>query len=92
MARELMTLRLDTAVRRRLGSAARRSGRTASELARSALEAYLDREDGRQEAPYELVRDLVGCVRGGDPRRSTRGARGIAAALKKRAATRGPRR
>ena len=92
MARELMTLRLDAAIRRRLGSVARRSGRTPSELARKALEAFLEREDARQEAPYELVRDLVGCVRGSDPGRSTRGARSIATALRKRAATRRPRR
>lgn len=84
MPREIMTLRLDRSTRRRLDAVARRSGRTPSAVARAALESWLDGDDGRvAEMPHALVADLIGCVSGGDPRRSTRGARAIADALRR---------
>lgn len=84
-----MTIRLDTSTRRRLASVAKRRGRTASALARDALEAWLASEAGvGGGGPYEAVADLIGCVRGGDPGRSTRGGRAIAAALRARRARR----
>lgn len=80
-----MTIRLDPSTRRRLTSVAKRRGRTASAVARDALEAWLVSEEGSAGAgPYEVVADLVGCVRGGDPGRSARGGRAIAAALRAR--------
>ena len=85
MPREVMTMRLDRTTRRRLDAIARRSGRTPSAVARAALDAWLDGEEGRAgENPYALVADLLGCVSGGDPARSTRGARAIAEALRQR--------
>jgi hypothetical protein len=80
-----MTMRLDAATRLRLRAVARRRGRTPSEIARSALEAWLDGELGLAGAsPQEAMADLIGSVRGGAPGRSTRGARGIAKAIRAR--------
>jgi len=73
-----MTIRLDPETRLRLASASRRRGRTPSAVARAALAAWLDGEEGAAGlAPYEAVVDLLGCVRGGDPKRSTRRVREI---------------
>lgn len=55
------------------------------ERVRGALvagQSAICREAGR--SAYDTVVDLVGTAEGGDPRRSTRGARQIAAELKKR--------
>jgi len=72
-----MTIRLDPETRLRLASASRRRGRTPSAVTRAALAAWLDGEEGAAGlAPYEAVVDLLGYVRGGDPGRSTRRARG----------------
>lgn len=87
MPRDLMTIRLDRSTRRRLGVVARKRGRTASEVARAALDVWLDAEEGQAGTnPYLAVADLIGCVRGGDPGRSTRGAAVIAKTLRRRAA------
>ena len=85
MAREsMMTIRLDRRTRVKLDSAARRRGRTPSAVARAAIEAWLySDEDAAGAAPYDAVVDLIGCVRGGDPGRSTTGARVIADRLRK---------
>jgi len=80
-----MTIRLDPETRFRLASASRRRGRTPSAVARAALTAWLDGEEGTAGlAPYEAVVDLIGCVRGGDPKRSTRGVREIRDARRSR--------
>lgn len=80
-----MTLRLDRPIRLRLAAAARRRGRTPSDLARAALEAWLDTQDGQAGAsPYEALADLIGSVRGADRARSPRGTRAIAAAIRSR--------
>jgi len=85
MARASMTIRLDPQTRIRLASASRRRGRTPSALARAALTAWLDGEEGTAGmAPYEAVVDLIGCVRGGDPKRSIRRASEIRDALRRR--------
>jgi hypothetical protein len=85
MPKEVMTVRLDRRVRLRLAAAARRRGRTASDLTRAALEDWLDAQEREPGAtPYEAAVDLIGSVRGGDKRRSQRGARAIAAALRGR--------
>jgi hypothetical protein len=76
MAREVMTLRLDRALRRRLRAAAGRRGATPSAAARVALEGWLQAEEGEAQArPFEALADLIGTVGRGNPRRSSRGAR-----------------
>lgn len=93
MARNLMTIRVEPRTRARLAAAAKRSGRTPSAVARIALDAWLDGEGrARSAAPYETVADLIGCIQGEDPKRSTRGARRIAEALRARGAASARRR
>jgi predicted DNA-binding protein len=86
MPREVLTIRLETETRRRLSSVARRRGRTPSAIVRTAIEAWLDAEEGRPTgtSAYDVVADLVGCVKGNDRLRSTRGARAVAASLRRR--------
>ncbi len=84
-----MTVRLDRPIRLRLTAAARRRGRTPSDLARAALTAWLDAQDGQAGAsPYEALADLIGSVRGADKARSQRGARAIAAEIRSRRSSR----
>ena len=83
MAQDMLTVRIDRRVRRRLAQLAQRRGRTSSELARAAIEAWLDEAEGSgSESPYEAILDLIGCVDGGDPYRSTRRGRDIADMLR----------
>lgn len=85
MPRDVMAIRVDRKTRMRLVAASRRQGRTPSALARAALDAWLDAERERAgRAPYEAMSDLIGCVRGGDPMRSTRGGRWIGELLRGR--------
>jgi predicted DNA-binding protein len=67
-----MALRLDDQTRLRIARLAARRGTTRSALVREAITALVEREE-RQAAvrPYDLVKDLLGSVRGGDPDRST---------------------
>jgi hypothetical protein len=93
MARDLMTIRVEPRTRARLAVAARRSGRTPSAVARLALDAWLDGEGvARAAAPYDAMADLIGCIRGGDAKRSTRRARAIAEGLRARGASKARRR
>jgi len=63
--RTLVSLRLDDSLRRRLALAARRRGRTPSELVRTAIEFWLEHEEGQtRAAPGEALAELVGCVSG----------------------------
>ncbi len=65
MPRDLMTVRLDSAMRVRLRAAAARRGLTSSAAMRLALEAWLAAEEARSEArPYEELADLLGCADG----------------------------
>ncbi len=81
-----MTLRLKRETRRRLNAVARSSGRTASDVARRALEGWLQAEEASESrAPYDSLAHLVGCIDGGDPGRSTRGVASIAALLRAKA-------
>jgi len=85
MPREVMTVRLDRRMRLRLSAVAKRRRLTPSAAARLALEAWLEAEDATASArPYEQIKDLVGSVRGGDRRRSSRSTRAVADMLKKR--------
>lgn len=86
MPRETVTIRLDATTRRRLAAIARRRRRTPSALMRGAVEAWLatEGESDNGTTAFDAIADLVGCVQGGDPRRSTRGAAEIAALLRGR--------
>lgn len=85
MARDMMTIRIDPVTKRRLGAAARRRGGTASDVARRALVTWLDREEGQAtEQPFRAISDLIGCVEGGDPGRSTRDVASIVRTAKAR--------
>ncbi len=89
MAREVMTIRLDRAFRLRLQAAARRRSVTPSAAARVALEGWLRTEERQAEArPFDALADLIGCVRGGDRGRSTRGRDWISHQLKSRRGSR----
>ena len=78
MARDVMAVRLDRPTRRRLQAAATRRRLTPSAATRAALEDWLEAEERSEDGrPYEAMVDLVGCVRGGDRLRSSRGARWI---------------
>jgi hypothetical protein len=70
MRRELMTLRLDGALRSRLDLAARRRRTTASAAARMALEGWVEAEEREAGSkPFDAIVDLIGSVRRG-PRRA----------------------
>jgi len=85
MAKAVMTVRIDWRMRLRLAAGARRRGRTPSDVARAALEDWLDAQDAETDAtPYQSVANLIGSVRGGDRGRSQRDARSIAAAPRRR--------
>jgi hypothetical protein len=78
MARDLMTIRLDSTLRVRLRIAASRRALTPSAALRLALDSWLAAEDARSGArPYEALADLLGCVEG--PRDLPRVTRGRAA-------------
>lgn len=87
-----MTVRIDPATRLRLRALARRHRRTTSDLARTAIEAWMDHAEALAGAsPYEALQDLLGCVTGGDPGRSSRGAAWITAELRRKTRKRTPR-
>jgi Arc/MetJ-type ribon-helix-helix transcriptional regulator len=73
MPRDLMTIRLDSSQRRRLAAMARRRNRSVSELARSAIQSWLDAEAGKI-APVAAIEELIGSLAGGAPGRSTSSA------------------
>jgi Arc/MetJ-type ribon-helix-helix transcriptional regulator len=66
-----ITLRLDPELRRRVDRIARQRRTTASNVIREAITTLVERER-RAVTPYESIKDLIGSVRGGDPKRSTR--------------------
>ncbi|MFI5119758.1 MAG: ribbon-helix-helix protein, CopG family [Thermoanaerobaculia bacterium] len=67
-----MALRLDDQTRRRIARLAARRGTTRSALVREAIAALVEKEERRAEVrPHDLVKDLLGSVRGGVPDRST---------------------
>lgn len=63
MPRELLAVRLDASERARLLQVARLQRRSASELVREALSAWIARHE-REALFGELARDLIGCVAG----------------------------
>ena len=78
-----LTLRLDPKTRQRIARLARRKSLSTSEVIRQAIAAWVDRQEPIA-SPYEAMMDLIGVVRGGDPKRSERTGRRFAALLKRR--------
>jgi predicted DNA-binding protein len=64
-----ITLRLDPEIRRRVTRIAKRKRTTTSNVLREAIATWVEREDSAV-TPYESIKDLIGSVRGGDPRLS----------------------
>jgi hypothetical protein len=85
--REVMTIRVDRAFRRRLHAAAARRRVTPSAAARAALEGGVQAEERQAQArPFDALADLIGSVRGGDRGRSSRGREWIGGPLRSRRA------
>ena len=78
-----ITLRLDQETRRRVARIAKRWQTTTSSVLREAITDWVEREE-RSVRPYDLIKDLIGSVHGGDPGRSARGGRWVAEMLKAR--------
>ncbi len=81
-----VTLRLDTKTRRQIASVARRKGISRSEVIRRALNSWPEFSDSGK-SPYELLADLIGVVKGGNPRHSEKSGtqfRNMVAAKRKR--------
>ena len=78
-----LTLRLDEKTRQRIARLARRKRLSTSEVVRRAIAAWADREE-LVSSPYEAVKDLIGVVNGGNPKRSEQTGRSFTALLKRR--------
>ena len=78
-----LTLRLDPKTRQRIARLARRKRLSTSEVIRQAIAAWADRQEP-VASPYEAMMDLIGIVRGGNPKRSEQTGRRFAALLKRR--------
>lgn len=86
---DAMALRLDDETRRRIARLAARRGTTRSALVREAITALIEREDLQASIqPFELAKDLIGSVHGGDPDRSTDVGRKVRRMLKAQRARR----
>jgi len=64
-----VTLRLDEKTRRQIARIARRKRLSTSEVIRQAIEAWAERQEPIA-APFDMASDLLGVVRGGNPKRS----------------------
>lgn len=65
-----MSVRLDAKTERLIEGLARKRGQTKSEIVREAIGAVAEQQmNGSESAkrPYEVIEDLIGCVRGGPP-------------------------
>ena len=78
-----LTLRLDEKTRQRIARLARRKQLSVSEVIRQAIAAWADRQEP-VTSPYEAMKDLIGIVNGGNPKRSEQTGRTFAALLKRR--------
>ena len=82
---DAFALRIDIETRAKLARLAKRLGVTRSDLVRDAIAARVREEERRLESrPYDLVRDLLGSVHGGDPGRSSLVGRKVARKLRER--------
>jgi predicted DNA-binding protein len=77
-----LTLRLDGETRQRIARIARRRGVSASQVVREAIRDCVEREE--TASPYDAMADLIGIVRGGDPRRSMATGRRLRQILERR--------
>ena len=77
-----LSLRLDEKTRRRITRLARRKNLSVSDIVRSAIESMAEREDS-PSSPYALIADIVGSVRGTNPRRSEQTGRRFTKILKR---------
>ena len=64
-----VTLRLDPKTRRQIARVARRKGISNSEVIRRALNSWPEFTESAA-SPYQQIADLIGVVKGGNPRRS----------------------
>jgi Arc/MetJ-type ribon-helix-helix transcriptional regulator len=71
-----LTLRLDEKTRQRIARLARRERLSTSEVIRQAIAAWADRR-APITSPYEALKDLIGVVRGGNPKRSAQTGRAL---------------
>lgn len=84
MSQKFITVRLDRATLVKLHAAAKRRHLRPSAVALLALQKWLDAAEAAiRVRPYEQVKNLIGCVNGSDPHRSTRSARALAEGLRK---------
>ena len=82
-----LTLRLDEKTRQRIARLARGKRLSTSEVVRQAIAAWADREEP-VTSPYEAMKDLIGMVKGGNPKRSEQTGRRFTALLKRRGSRR----
>ena len=78
-----LTLRLDEKTRKRIARIARRKQLSTSDAVREAIEAWVNRHEP-VSSPYEVVKDLLGVVRGGNAKGSEQTGRRFAKLLKGR--------
>lgn len=78
-----LTLRLDEKTRQRIARLARRKRLSTSEVIRQAIAAWADGQEP-VTSPYDAMKDLIGVVRGGNPKRSEQTGRRFTALLKRR--------
>jgi Arc/MetJ-type ribon-helix-helix transcriptional regulator len=78
-----VTLRLDEKTRQRIARLARRKRPSTSEVLRQAIAAWANRQEP-VTSPYRVMKDLIGVVRGGNPKRSQQTGRRFAALLMRR--------
>lgn len=74
-------------MRRRVEQVARRRKCAASVVIRDAVSAYVEKEVPKL-TPYELAKDFIGSVEGGDPKLSENTGRRFAEQLRTKAAKR----
>ena len=78
-----LTLRLDEKTRKRIARIARRKQLSTSDAVREAIEAWVNRHEP-VTSPYEVVKDLLGVVRGGNAKGSEQTGRRFTKLLKGR--------
>jgi predicted DNA-binding protein len=78
-----LTLRLDEKTRKRIARIAGHKQVSTSEVVRRAIEAWADLHEP-VTSPYQAVSDLIGVVRGGNPKRSAKTGRRFIKLLKRR--------
>lgn len=78
-----LTLRLDKEIRERVARIARQKRVSTSEVIREAIELWIKAQE-TTAAPYDSAADLIGVVRGGNPKRSTQTGLQLKQLLKKR--------